>query len=48
MGVVLVSTDRALNCTFGMSYTPQAITRVMNGKNAEAGIAPASWVRFSR
>jgi hypothetical protein len=32
--VVLVTTEVELNSTFGMSYTPGAMTRVMYGSTA--------------
>ena len=34
VGVVLVTTLRTVNSIFGMRYTPCAIVRVKNGRNA--------------
>jgi hypothetical protein len=44
VGVVVVPNDCDVNCSFGMSYTPEAITMVIAGSPAPmSGYAPLSW-----
>ena len=43
--MVVVPNDSDVNCSFGMSYTPDAITIVIAGSPAPmSGYAPLSWL----
>ena len=48
VAVVFVAALQALSSTFGIAYTPCAIVRVRNGRNAPIdGYAPPSWNTFA-